>query len=158
LQFFSDRPKALDEAKRVLRPGGRAAFAVWQGLERQTVFASLCAAEVRYLGSLGVTPEDAQAPFLLGEAKEISSLLAAAGFRDIDVKPAVIEANFASSNFVRDVEYAYTAFVPEFRDNPAAFDEFVENVSRDIEPALAGHRRGERVVFPMPLNIATAIA
>jgi len=44
LQFFPDRLAALCEMRRVLKPGGCAAVAVWAGLERNPIFAAYHAA------------------------------------------------------------------------------------------------------------------
>ena len=44
LQFFPDRPGALREMHRVLKPNGRAAIAVWAELERNQIFAAYHAA------------------------------------------------------------------------------------------------------------------
>ena len=44
LQFFPDRPGALREMHRVLKPNGRAAIAVWTELERNQIFAAFHAA------------------------------------------------------------------------------------------------------------------
>ena len=40
LQFFPDRPAALREMKRVLKPGGRAVIAVWAAIARNQIFAA----------------------------------------------------------------------------------------------------------------------
>jgi ubiquinone/menaquinone biosynthesis C-methylase UbiE len=44
LQFFPDRPGALREMRRVLKPNGRAAIAVWAELERNQIYAAFHAA------------------------------------------------------------------------------------------------------------------
>ena len=44
LQFFPDRPAALREMRRVLKPDGRAAIAVWAELDRNQIFAGFHAA------------------------------------------------------------------------------------------------------------------
>jgi len=44
LQFFPDRPAALREMHRVLKPNGRAAIAVWTQIERNQIFAAYHAA------------------------------------------------------------------------------------------------------------------
>lgn len=44
LQFFPDRPAALREMHRVLKPNGRAAIAVWTQIERNQIFAAFHAA------------------------------------------------------------------------------------------------------------------
>src|SRR6266566_9517572 len=44
VQFFPDRPAALREMHRVLKPNGRAAIAVWAELERNQIFAAYHAA------------------------------------------------------------------------------------------------------------------
>lgn len=158
LQFFPDRPAALSEIRRVLKKGGRVAFALWQGRERQNVFDAMCEVEIRHLAPLGVTREDVEAFVSLGDAGEILDLLRDAGFRDVDVVEESIDADFDAATFVRDAEYAYSAFMPQFRENPAAFDAYLATVARELEPVLAPYRKGSRLIFPVPLNIATAVA
>lgn len=159
LQFFADRPAALSEVRRVLRSdGGRAVFAVWQARDRQPVFDPMCEIEVRHLTPLGATREDVEAFVSLGDAAELRRLLDVAGFADVAVTAEVAEADFDAATFVRDAEYGYSAFMPAFRENPAAFDDYVAAVEREMAPVLARYTVGGRLKFPVPLHIATVRA
>jgi SAM-dependent methyltransferase len=158
LQFFPDRRAALAEAKRVLRNGGRAAFAMWRGREAQPVFDPMCEIELRHLGPLGVSREDVEIFLSLGDADEIQSLLEDAGFRGIEIAADSIDADFEADSFVRDAEFAYSAFMPQFRENPAAFEAYLDAVTEEMEPVLAPYRVGDRLRFPVPVHIAMATA
>jgi ubiquinone/menaquinone biosynthesis C-methylase UbiE len=156
LQFFPDRPAALAEVKRVLADGGRAAFALWRSRERQPLFDPMCEAEIRHLAPLGVTRADVDAFVSLGDAAEIRGLLADAGFADVAVTADTVEADFDAATFVRDAEYGYSAFMPQFREDPSAFDAYVAAVEADMAPVLARYRTGDRLRFPVPVQIAMA--
>lgn len=158
LQFFPDRSAALREARRVLADGGRAVFAMWRGRADQPVFDPMCEAEIRHLAPLGATREDVEAFVSLGDADEIRSLLEEAGFVDVAVTAETAEADFDADSFIHVCEYGYSAFMPAFRENPDAFDDFVAAVERDMAPVLANYREGDRLRFPVPLHIATARA
>ncbi|MBX3125217.1 MAG: methyltransferase domain-containing protein [Polyangiaceae bacterium] len=159
LQFFPDRPGALREARRVLRSGGRIALAVWQSLESHPIFAELAEVEVRHLSALGVTPEDAGAPFSLGSRDALESTLEQGGFEGIEIAPARITARFPSAaSFIRDIEYPYSAFMPQFVQDPPQFDAFVEAVARETGALVERYRVGDAVEFPMHTHIATATA
>ena len=83
LQFFPDRRAALVEFRRALRPAGRAAIAVWAGIERCPVYAALHAALRDVLPA--TRADELLAPFALSGASQIFDLLDAAGFRDAHV-------------------------------------------------------------------------
>ncbi|NHX28331.1 methyltransferase domain-containing protein, partial [Escherichia coli] len=50
LQFFPDKLRALTELRRVLKPGGKAAFCVTQGLEKHPLLKAQAAALDRHVG------------------------------------------------------------------------------------------------------------
>jgi SAM-dependent methyltransferase len=82
--LMADPATALGETRRVLRPGGRVALAVWDALEHNP-WAALPAAEVRARSS--APPASAEpGPFALGDAARVHELLADAGFEDVQVE------------------------------------------------------------------------
>ena len=88
LMFFPDKPKALLECLRVLKPGGRAGFMVWGPLADNAVFQINMAAVLEVMG-----PQDEtflEMPFILGQPGILVGLLEQAGFADIEER--VIQA------------------------------------------------------------------
>jgi ubiquinone/menaquinone biosynthesis C-methylase UbiE len=159
LQFFPDRLAGAREMRRVLRQGGRAAVAVWQGVDRHPLYRALADAEVPHLGKLGVdlTLEEVTAPFSFGDAGELRALLGDAGFDAVEVTAHSIEARFPTpERFVERMEYAYAAVVPRLAADPDAFAEFVEAVSRDTAAIVDRYRERDAVVVPMHTHIAVA--
>ena len=108
LPFFPDRPGALAEMRRVLKPGGRLMITVWQSLEHNSMFQALNAAALRLVG-LPVY----SAPFVLGEPGLLESLLTEAGFGRVDVSEETREIRFATpDNFVARNLQASAAAIP----------------------------------------------
>jgi ubiquinone/menaquinone biosynthesis C-methylase UbiE len=81
LQFFPDRHRALREMRRVLKPNGRAAIAVWAELEHNQIFAAFHAA------LSGVAPPELAslitAPFSWPSGAQLKDAAQEAGFRDV---------------------------------------------------------------------------
>jgi ubiquinone/menaquinone biosynthesis C-methylase UbiE len=81
IQFFPDRPAALREMHRVLKPNGRAAIAVWAELERNQIaaafHAALSATAPAELASVMMAPYGWPSASALKDAAE------EAGFREI---------------------------------------------------------------------------
>jgi len=97
-----DPSAALLETRRVLRPGGRLALAVWDRVE-DNPWAALPAAEVRERG-LAPTPEPgAPGPFALSDADRLRELLQSAGFVDVRIEPVELERRHASFDEFWDV-------------------------------------------------------
>jgi SAM-dependent methyltransferase len=90
LMFTADPGSSLQEIRRVLRPGGRVALAVWAEPERNP-WATI---PTRALVELGhVEPPDPQAPgmFVLADAARLRELLEGAGFVDVVVESVPLE-------------------------------------------------------------------
>jgi SAM-dependent methyltransferase len=93
-----DPAGALAETRRVLRPGGRLALAVWGGPERNPFFSVIGSSLVERGHIQPPEPPPAPGPFSLGSAERLEALLRGAGFTDVRI------AEVAGRFVVPDVE------------------------------------------------------
>jgi SAM-dependent methyltransferase len=159
LQFFPDRLAGTRELRRVIRDGGRAVVAVWQGLDRHPLYAALAEAEAPHLAAHGVevSHEELVQPFSLGDPDVLRDLLSEGGFRGVEVVECSIAARFPDADrFVERIENAYAAVVPAFMDDPDAFASYLAGINRETKEIVEEYRDGEHVVVPMHANIAVA--
>jgi ubiquinone/menaquinone biosynthesis C-methylase UbiE len=159
VQFLADRVAGLREMRRVLVAGGTAALAVWQGPERHPLYTAMAEVEAPHLTAFGlpVTTEDLTAPFSLGDPADLRDLLDEAGFREVDLTQASIEARFATpERFVERLEYAYAAVVPAFVENPDMFTQYLQKITSETTALVEAYRDGDHVVVPMHTHVAVA--
>lgn len=94
LMFFEDRPAALAEMRRVLRPGGRLAVAVWDSLENTPGYAAMVTLLQRLFGDQ--VANALRAPFNLGDTVLVQSLFTQAGIPNVNITTIEGTARFAS--------------------------------------------------------------
>jgi len=93
VMFFSDRAAAFRNVAHALRPGGRLALLVWQGLDRNPWLAGI--RDALAMGrDLPVPPPHAPSPFALAEPDHVRELLASCGFVDVQLTPVAGVAHF----------------------------------------------------------------
>ncbi|MHB8465082.1 MAG: class I SAM-dependent methyltransferase [Acidimicrobiales bacterium] len=93
LQFFPDRPAALREMRRALRPGGRLGVAVWHAIDACPPFERMAATLDEVLGP-DVGAAYRSGPWGLPDGDEVAALVTAAGFTDVRVTGHALPVTF----------------------------------------------------------------
>jgi SAM-dependent methyltransferase len=93
--LMADPAAALGETRRVLRPSGRVALAVWDAIEHNP-WALLPGAELRERGLTPPPVPGAPGPFALGSAERLRELLEQAGFAELRVQTLQLHRRHAS--------------------------------------------------------------
>jgi SAM-dependent methyltransferase len=94
LMFFDDRVAALREMRRVLRPGGRLAVAVWGPLRETPGYAAMAGLLQRLFGE--EIAGALHAPYCRGDRRELERLLAEAELADASIDTRDGGARFPS--------------------------------------------------------------
>lgn len=94
LMFFEDRHESLRQTLRVLTPGGRLAFAVWDTLENNPAYATEVALLQRIAGERAA--DAVRAPFVLGDRHDLVTLFSEAGVSVVEITTDRGRAEFPS--------------------------------------------------------------
>ncbi|HSM39612.1 MAG TPA: class I SAM-dependent methyltransferase [Afifellaceae bacterium] len=94
LMFFEDRPQALSEMWRVLKPGGRLAVAVWDSQDNSPGYTAMTGLLGRLFGDEAA--DALRAPYCLGDTGQLASLLSEAGIAGATIETVAGRAVFPS--------------------------------------------------------------
>jgi ubiquinone/menaquinone biosynthesis C-methylase UbiE len=131
--LVADPSAALAETRRVLRPGGRLALAVWDSAQHNP-WAALPSLELIERGITAPPAPGTPGPFALGDRERVRQLLEQAGFTEIDAQALDLE------------------------QRPASFEAFWEttlDVSRIFHDAVLG--RPEREIAEIRAGVASRL-
>jgi SAM-dependent methyltransferase len=95
--LLADPGAALQETRRVLRPGGRVALAAWTAAE-ENVWLSAIGSTMVELGHAEPPGPDEPGPFTFAQPGLIEALLEEAGFDDVVVRTLEFGFRFASTD------------------------------------------------------------
>jgi SAM-dependent methyltransferase len=143
--LMADPGAACAEAKRVLRPAGRLAFAVWQGAERNP-WAALPAALLVRLGHAPAPEPGAPGIFALADPGRIRTLVTAAGFAEPAVEEIVFTFRYADADELWDTLLSVSGSFS--RVLAALDDEQRQGVRAAVEEAVAPYRNADGSYTP----------
>jgi len=128
IMLIVDPPAAAQEIRRVVRPGGRVALAVWDVAEANP-WATIPGAALVDLGH--ATPPDPDAPgmFRLAAPGSLAQLLEAAGFADVHVQTVQLDRSYSDLD----------AYVEETRDLSVTFRDWFDRLTDSQRAEVCGH-------------------
>ncbi len=144
VMFFDDPIGALQESRRVLRPGARACFLVWGSIE-QSHWQSMMGVVHRHVGGPQVQP-DGPDPFKFSQPGSLSAIFRSAGFTAVEEETKTLPRTWPGS--VEELwEYSQSVSVP-FRPMlervPA---EKWPQIHAEVHAAMRQYWDGEKVAF-----------
>lgn len=107
LLHMANPDKAISEACRILKPGGKFAFTVWAPPEKHAFFELVLGAISRH-GSMDVTLPEAPPFFRFSQSAESQRTLAKAGFNDISISELTLHWQPNSGQALLDTIYKST--------------------------------------------------
>jgi SAM-dependent methyltransferase len=151
--LMPDPAVALAETRRVLRPGGRVAFAVW-GSADENPWASVGARVLLARGLMEPPEPDAPGPFRLHDPERLRALIAGAGLELGGLEDVGVTWLYESADehweATRDLSHMLNSVLERLDETE------VEEVRAEIREALAAYADGDGVALPGVTRVVLA--
>jgi hypothetical protein len=154
LQFFPDKPAAVEQMQRALGKGGRVAILTWRSDDEIPFFRGLRHAAERYLGPIN----DQRYGF--GDAAPLEALLRDAGFHDVCSKTLSRTIRFEDgAPFLHLNTMALVGMSTAGNTlNDQQRKQIVQTILSESEPVLQSYTETSGIAFELSTNLATARA
>jgi len=153
LMFFADRPQAIREMGRVLRPDGLMAVAVWDCLENTPAYAMEVALLERMAGSAAA--DALRAPFTLGDPEALEALFEEAGAESPEVETRIGTARFPSVQAMVEADLRGWLPLMGVHLDEARIQDIVAAAEQMLAPFV---EPSGKLVFDSPAHIVSALA
>jgi SAM-dependent methyltransferase len=154
VMFFPDCGAALREIRRVLNPGGRAAFLAWGPLQANPLLSGTFAAIGKVL-SLPQPPPETPHPFKYATPGSLGAALEAAGYREVS------EQSVQTNSRWDVTPEQFTELIMEMAGLEWLLSQMSQaqraDVLRDITNYFHGYRSTGAVELPLAIVLATGV-
>lgn len=151
--LVSEPAAALSETRRILRPGGRVAFAVWAGAD-ENPWASTIGRVLVERGLMARPQRDTPGPFRLADSGRVRTLVLEAGLELSTQEDITLTWRYGSLdeywNVTLDLSTTLSAIVATLGDQELA------SIRADVRQALEPYVVGEGLVMPALSRLALA--
>lgn len=144
IMYFGDPAGGVREAARVLRSGGRLAFAAWSD-RADNPWATVAAAVISERLQLPAPPPDAPGVFRHAGGGVLAGLLTQAGLGQVTTESVQGEVRFPSAE--RYWELITDVVAPIAVALRQAGDDLRRQIKREVEEAANAHRKDGEIVF-----------
>lgn len=151
LQFVPEKGAVLNEARRVLTPGGRVALSLWCELGECPYFHAVAEAVAHHIGE--PTAVGLRAISSLASPDEIRPLLISSGFEQIEMHIAQLDLDLPDLTDFVPRHVSATPMAPAFA---AVADVTREAIIRDISNRLSPYRTRSGVRVPFRMHVVSA--
>lgn len=152
VMFFSDPTAAFANIRRALRPNGRLAFVCWRPFEDNLWMRDPLEAAQHLLPEQKPVDPLTPGPFAFADANRIQTILADAGFANINIARRDIETGALPFDEALDVALRVGALGFALRQNP----EFMKDAASALRPILMRYLTAGGVSMPASIWVVTA--